>query len=83
MCGVGYVSVAGGTDTNGCQLSPRCVVGGENAQGLYAGHINGMTFTLRTTTRADALANCRLYAANNPGSVVHCLWQNEEIFSNR
>lgn len=84
VCDAGYVSVSAGTGTNGCALPPQCVVTtGSSAIATYMGYIDGNIYTMRQSTRADALAHCQLYAANNPGSIVRCLWGGSEIFNNR
>jgi len=57
--------------------------GGTTILGTYIGYMNGAMFsTNQSISQADALANCRLNATNNPGSPVRCTWNGEEIFSN-
>ncbi|MBI2612245.1 peptidoglycan-binding protein [Candidatus Kaiserbacteria bacterium] len=50
--------------------------------GSYLAYMNGyLKATSENITKADALANCKLNAANNPGWLHHCRWNNEIIYS--
>lgn len=49
----------------------------------YRGYMNGSLFiTTASISEADALANCKLNATNNPSSKVRCTWGDKEIFNN-
>lgn len=51
--------------------------------GTYRGYMNGALFIqTKDITRADALANCKLNAAKNPGKQIRCTWEGVEVFSN-
>ncbi len=51
------------------------------AKGTYLGYLDNRQF-IRTAsiTEADALANCKLNARNNPTKAVRCTWNGGEIY---
>lgn len=49
--------------------------------GKYVGYMDGKQFiATENISRAEALANCKLNATNNPTAVVRCTWRGEEIY---
>ncbi len=51
--------------------------------GSYRGYMNGQLFiSTENISEAEALANCRMNAANNPSAKVRCTWDGNEIFNN-
>lgn len=50
--------------------------------GTYIGYMDGQQFIkTENLSKAEATANCKLNATNNPKSVVRCIWRGVEIFS--
>lgn len=51
------------------------------AKDTYRGYLNERLFiTTPSITEADALANCKTNAANNPKSSIRCTWGTKEIY---
>jgi hypothetical protein len=51
--------------------------------GTYIGYSNGKLFIkTENISEADALANCKLNATNNPYTITLCTWNEKEIFDN-
>ncbi|GEM_PF-2019590 len=49
--------------------------------GTYKGYLNGNLFiTTENISEADALANCKLNASNNPTKSIRCTWNDAEIY---
>lgn len=62
-------------------------VGTTSSLGTYIGYfVSGSTKSqfIKTTkiSKAEALANCKLNATNNPKKKVYCTWEGAKIFSN-
>ncbi|HVM58975.1 MAG TPA: LCCL domain-containing protein, partial [Candidatus Paceibacterota bacterium] len=52
------------------------------ALGTYVGYLDGSQFIdTDAISQADALANCKLNASQNPGHALRCTWNGSEIFS--
>lgn len=52
-----------------------------STKGTYQGFLNGKLFiTTKDITEADALANCKKNANNNPTDTIRCLWNDKEIY---
>ena len=50
--------------------------------GTYKGYLDSnLSITTANISQADALANCKLNAANNPTSSIRCTWNDIEIYS--
>lgn len=56
--------------------------GTSSVTATYRGYLNGSLFiTTNNISEADALANCKLNAANNPTKSIRCTWGEKQIYS--
>ncbi len=81
--GYNWFKVDYATGTDGWNAGPwlRAATDLPDLKGTYVGYMDGKMFiTTENITRADALANCKLNASSNSGSVVRCTWRGVEIF---